>query len=104
MCCRKFSAFAVMQPSFARDVSPPAAMWQNCPGQMPNGLRDRKKTEQGETFLYSGEIRPLIGALSQAELTDITIAEPDLEEVFLHYYGEEEGAGKGEGEDDGILA
>lgn len=44
------------------------------------------------SFLYSGEPCLLLKALSELPLTDIAIAEPDLEEIFLHYY--EGGNGK----------
>ena len=40
------------------------------------------------SFLYSGEMRALIGALAGQPVDDLTIAEPDLEEIFLHYYTE----------------
>lgn len=42
------------------------------------------------SFLYSGEAHTLLNALAPLPITDITIAEPDLEEIFLHYYREEE--------------
>ncbi len=46
-------------------------------------------TELGDSvsFLYSGDINVLIRALAKAEIRDMTIAEPDLEEIVLHFYG-----------------
>ncbi len=41
-------------------------------------------------FLYSGDVRQLTALLAKLPLTDITITEPDLDEVFLHYYATEE--------------
>ena len=38
------------------------------------------------TFLYSGSPKELLAALASLPLTDVAIAEPDLEEIFLHYY------------------
>lgn len=38
------------------------------------------------TFLYNGDLNILLTAISTLTLTDISISEPDLEEVFLHYY------------------
>lgn len=38
------------------------------------------------SFLYSGEPGLLLKALSEVPLADITIADPDLEEIFLHFY------------------
>ena len=45
-------------------------------------------TEIGDTvsFLYSGEINALIRKLAGADIQDMTIAEPDLEEIVLHFY------------------
>lgn len=38
------------------------------------------------SFFYSGEIKKLISQISRMKITDLTITEPDLEEVFMHYY------------------
>ena len=38
------------------------------------------------TFLYEGDCNALIAALAGMRLTDVEIAEPTLEEVFMHYY------------------
>ena len=40
------------------------------------------------SFLYSGDIGALTRRLAESRLTDLTVAEPDLEEIFLHYYTE----------------
>ena len=45
---------------------------------------ERNKNEC--SFLYQGEIAVLLRDLSQMPIEKITIAEPDLEEVFMHYY------------------
>ena len=50
------------------------------------GIRDRKDTEDSVSFLYSGDMNSLLRALSSGNVDDLTITEPDLEEVFLHYY------------------
>lgn len=48
-------------------------------------------TAQGrESYLYQGDIRELIRRLAQQELTDLTIKEPPLEEIVMHYYEGEE--------------
>ena len=50
----------------------------------------RNWTVLGDTvsFLYSGEINALIRTLARADIEDMTIAEPDLEEIVLHFYEE----------------
>ncbi len=50
------------------------------------GIRDLQKTHDGVSFLYSGDINELIQFLSNGVLTDLSITEPDLEEIFMHYY------------------
>lgn len=49
-------------------------------------VRDVKKSGDTMTFLYSGSPKELLAALASLPLTDVAIAEPDLEEIFLHYY------------------
>jgi len=38
------------------------------------------------SFMYSGKIEELVGLLSKKKLTNLTIEEPSLDEIFLHYY------------------
>ena len=58
--------------------------------QALSGIRDLRTTEEGLSFLYSGDMQMLLRALAGGKVEDLTIAEPDLEEVFLHYYEKEE--------------
>lgn len=51
-----------------------------------SGIRDRKDAEDSVSFLYNGDMNSLLGALSAGQVNDLTVTEPDLEEVFLHYY------------------
>lgn len=37
-------------------------------------------------FMYSGDINELIIRLAGRKITDMTIEEPSLEEIFMHYY------------------
>lgn len=45
-----------------------------------------QKVQGGTSFLYGGQIQDLIAQLAKSEISDVTIAEPDLEEVFMHFY------------------
>ena len=38
------------------------------------------------SFLYQGEIKTLLSELNCLPITDMTVTEPELEELFLHYY------------------
>lgn len=54
------------------------------------GIRNMNKTENDVTFLYSGDIRELLCLLADQPVKDLTITEPDLEEIFMHYYQDED--------------
>ena len=51
-----------------------------------SGIKDLKRSEHGMSFLFGGDINDLIRALSGQDIHDLSIAEPDLEEIFMHYY------------------
>lgn len=52
----------------------------------------RDVTVSGDTisFLYNGNTQSLLKTLAGLPLTDVSISEPDLEEIFMHYYEKEE--------------
>ena len=54
------------------------------------GVRGLQVTEGSMSFLYSGEMNALLSVLAAGKIRDLSVSEPDLEEIFLHYY--EEGA------------
>ena len=56
------------------------------------GIRDLSTGEKTASFLYNGDINSLLRRLSEGEIRDLSISEPDLEEIFLHYYEKEESA------------
>ena len=51
-----------------------------------DGVRDRKESGDSVSFLFGGDINDLIRTLSACRISDLNITEPDLEEIFLHYY------------------
>ena len=55
-----------------------------------SGIRDLKKTDFTLSFLYSGDIGCLLNVLSSSRVLDLSISEPDLDEIFMHYYEREE--------------
>jgi ABC-2 type transport system ATP-binding protein len=50
------------------------------------GVISIEKNKNVTSFLYRGEMSLLLKELSQLPVENITITEPDLEEVFIHYY------------------
>ena len=60
------------------------------------GIRDKKRTENSVSFLYGGDMNRLLQVLASGEVWDLSVSEPDLEEIFLHYYESEDGEKEGE--------
>lgn len=51
-----------------------------------DGIRDIRSDDKSVSFLYSGDMNRLIGRLSEGDVYDLSVSEPDLEEIFMHYY------------------
>jgi ABC-2 type transport system ATP-binding protein len=65
-------------------------------GPIPDGLATLSglsslTTENGEaSFLFAGNINEVVRMIDGHELKNLSIEEPDLEEIFMHYYGNAE--------------
>jgi ABC-2 type transport system ATP-binding protein len=44
------------------------------------------RTGKSLFFMFSGDINALIGSLCGRQIVNLTIEEPSLEEIFMHYY------------------
>ena len=51
-----------------------------------DGIKDMKTADKAVSFLYSGDMNRLIQRLSEGDIFDLNVSEPDLEEIFLNYY------------------
>lgn len=60
--------------------------WSEIPG-----IINYKRENGHDQFLFNGKVDELVRKLATAELENLWLEEPSLEEVFLHYY-EKEGA------------
>lgn len=54
-----------------------------------DGIKDVKLTEGSASFLYSGRADELVRALAALSFDDVSLTDPDIEEVFMHYYGKD---------------
>ena len=65
---------------------------------IPAQLLDIKGISKAEVkgntanFIFKGNINTVMKKLSEIELRNISIEEPDLEEIFMHYYSKEQEA------------
>jgi ABC-2 type transport system ATP-binding protein len=50
------------------------------------GISDLKIEGLSVSFLFRGDINRIVALLSSIKLTNLQATEPDLEEIFLHYY------------------
>ena len=55
------------------------------PDALPD-IRDWTETDGTVSFLYNGETNKLIRTLADLDVHELTVAEPDLEEIVLHFY------------------
>lgn len=51
-----------------------------------NDVRGVNSTDDAKSFLYGGRLKELLELLAKSDIKDLSIAEPDLEEIFMHYY------------------
>ena len=55
-----------------------------------DGMRSLSEDEDGNvSFLYLGESLKLLNAITASSPDDFTVTDPDMDEIFMHYYGEE---------------
>jgi len=53
---------------------------------LPGVTFTESERDEDISFLYKGDIKLLLSILSKEEIRDLTITEPSLEEIFMHYY------------------
>jgi ABC-2 type transport system ATP-binding protein len=65
---------------------PPQDAWNEIPGV-------REASVEGDIgrFVVDGSVDPLLKAASRFEVLDLVSHEPDLEDIFLTYYGDDVG-------------
>lgn len=55
-----------------------------------DNMRDVKIENDTTSFLYTDKPNMLLKELSMLSFTDLTITDPDLDEIFMHYYERED--------------
>lgn len=56
---------------------------------MMDGVSDLSADGKSVSFIYKGDINLVVNKFPSLNIADILIQEPDLEEIFLHYYEKE---------------
>jgi len=54
-----------------------------------DGVNNLKVEGNVHSFLYKGDVNAITSKLTGVELTNLWVDEPDLEEIFMHYYSKE---------------
>lgn len=55
-----------------------------------SGVSSLEVNGTAASFIFKGNINTILQRLSETELRNISIEEPDLEEIFMHYYVKED--------------
>lgn len=55
-----------------------------------SGVSDFKLKGNTANFIFKGNINSIMKKIAEIELRNISIDEPDLEEIFMHYYAKED--------------
>ena len=50
------------------------------------GVSDLSKSDHTVSFFYRGDINQITKIISANTISDVSIEEPTLEEIFMHYY------------------
>ena len=53
------------------------------------GATEIRQQDHTMTFSYRGDIKPLLARLGELPVVDVSITEPTLEQIFMHYYERE---------------
>lgn len=67
-------------------------VWLGGVTEMPGdfGAINMKLENGALSFLYEGNAEALVKELSKLRFSDVNISDPDLEEIFMHYYARED--------------
>ena len=49
-------------------------------------MKDLKQDDKQISFLFDGDMKRLLAVLAVAEVSDVDIISPSLEELFMNYY------------------
>lgn len=54
-----------------------------------SGIRNLSQEKDNVSFLYFGSVNKLVKVLADVSFTDINITDPELDEIFIHFYEKE---------------
>lgn len=54
-----------------------------------NGVSDLEVKDKSVSFLFRGNINSIMKKISEIEIVNLWVEEPNLEEIFMHYYEKE---------------
>jgi len=74
--------------NFKRFVVEPLAPIEKSYFSIP-GVNDLELTDKKISFLFKGNINTVMEKIAGIEITNLSVTEPDLEEIFMHYYEKE---------------
>jgi ABC-2 type transport system ATP-binding protein len=61
-----------------------------------DGVVDLERAGNEARFTFTGDYNDLVALLADHDVVDLDVEEPPLEDVFMHFYGEEDGTESGD--------
>ncbi|MDZ5471098.1 ABC transporter ATP-binding protein (plasmid) [Bacillus sp. 31A1R] len=55
-----------------------------------SGVNNLEVKDQTVSFLFKGNINSMMNKIAEVEISNLWVEEPDLEEIFMHYYEKED--------------
>ncbi|MRH43676.1 ATP-binding cassette domain-containing protein [Aquibacillus halophilus] len=55
-----------------------------------DGIKDIEVDDHVIRFLFKGDLNPIMDKIAELDITNLWVEEPDLEEIFMHYYEKED--------------
>ncbi len=81
----EISDIRTLQQNNYKKVSVSAAGLKPADFALP-GVTEVQSEDGAVRFFFKGDINALLRKVSERQVTDVTIEEPTLEEIFMHYY------------------
>ncbi len=86
----KLEKMATLQESNYKKISLEAKTVLTNETFLINGISKCEIKENSANFIYKGSVNSIMQTLASMDLRNVSIEEPDLEEIFMHYYAKED--------------
>jgi ABC-2 type transport system ATP-binding protein len=79
-------SISALKENSYKKISLEAAGSVCCADFMIDGVANLTVEGNAASFIYRGNVGAILRKLAVMDITNVSIGEPDLEEIFMHYY------------------